>query len=77
MLMQADPFRVDSNSFEPACMELHRDGELWRRSLEATRALESWVVCPRDCEVDRLRDEKAICKSRRFATAASYFPYLF
>jgi putative pyruvate formate lyase activating enzyme len=75
MLKQADQFRVDSNSFEPAYMELHRDGELWRRSFEATRALESCVVCPRDCEVDRMRDETAVCKSGRFATVSSYFPH--
>ncbi len=75
MLKQTDQFQVDSNSFEPAYLELHRSGELWRRSLEATRSLESCVVCPRDCEVDRLKDEKAVCKSGRFAIVSSYFPH--
>ncbi len=75
MLNQTEQFRIDSSTFEPAYLELHRSGELWRRSLDATRALESCLVCPRDCEVDRLRDEKAVCKSGRFAIVSSNFPH--
>ena len=75
MLEQTERFRIDSNSFEPAYIELHRSGELWRRSLEATRSLESCLVCPRDCEVDRLREEKAVCRSGRFAIVSNYFSH--
>jgi putative pyruvate formate lyase activating enzyme len=32
-------------------------------------------VCPRDCDVDRLADERAICKTGRRARVASAFPH--
>lgn len=37
-------------------------------------SLSSCRVCPRDCEIDRL--EVAVCKTGRYARAASYFPHM-
>lgn len=68
-------FVMRSEDFEPAYLKLHRTGELFRRSREALKSLESCKVCPRDCEVNRLKDEHAVCKTGRHAIVSSYFPH--
>ena len=68
-------FRISSQEFEPAYMELFQSGELFRRSRQALRHLENCKVCPRDCEVNRLENEKAVCKTGRYATVGSYGPH--
>ncbi len=75
MLNPSDRFTIDSRDFEPAYMKLFRSGELWRRSRAAVRQLASCRVCPRDCEIDRLANEKAVCKTGRYAIVGSYFPH--
>jgi len=72
---QFDNFSLPSNDFEPAYMELFRSGELYRRSREALKRLKPCRVCPRDCDVDRLADEKAVCQTGRRAYVSSYFPH--
>jgi putative pyruvate formate lyase activating enzyme len=73
MTQNDDRFLIES--FEPAYMKLFRSGELYRRSREAVRELQSCRVCPRDCEVDRLADEIAVCKTGRHAIVSSAFPH--
>ena len=68
-------FTIKSEDFEPAYMKLFRTGELYRRSREVLRLLENCKVCPRDCEVDRLADETAVCKTGRHAIVSSAFPH--
>lgn len=68
-------FTIHSDDFEPAYLKLHRTGELFRRSREALRALKSCKVCPRDCEVDRLNNEYALCKTGRYAFVSSFFQH--
>ena len=68
-------FTIESKDFEPAYMKLFRTGELYRRSREVLRLLENCKVCPRDCEVDRLADETAVCKTGRHAIVSSAFPH--
>ncbi len=75
MEKQPDSFTIDSRNFEPAYMEFFRTGELYRRSREALRLLADCKVCPRDCEVDRLADETAVCKTGRHAIVSSGFPH--
>jgi len=41
----------------------------------ALASLRSCRVCPRDCDVDRLADKYAFCKTGRHAVVASYFPH--
>lgn len=74
-MSQTPSFTINSEDFEPAYMKLHRTGELFRRSREALRALKSCKVCPRDCEVDRLNNEFALCKTGRHAIVSSFFPH--
>ena len=71
----AEPFLLPSQTFEPAYLALHRRGELQRRADTAVAHLQSCRVCPRDCGVDRLAGETAVCKIGRYAWVSSYFPH--
>jgi putative pyruvate formate lyase activating enzyme len=62
-------------SFTPAYIATHESGELARRVPRALEMLRSCRVCPRDCDVDRLADERAVCLTGRYAVVASYFPH--
>jgi putative pyruvate formate lyase activating enzyme len=63
-------------AYEPPYVELHRSGELERRGREALGLLGTPCrVCPRECSVDRLSDERGLCKIGRHAVVASYFPH--
>lgn len=76
--MQPDQkqFLLDARDFEPAYLRLHRSGELQRRVDQALAALEECHVCPRNCGVNRLANETAVCHSGRYAVVASYAPHL-
>jgi putative pyruvate formate lyase activating enzyme len=64
------------NAYEPPYLELHRSGELERRAHAALELLGAPCrVCPRECSVDRLADERGLCKIGRRATVASHFPH--
>ncbi len=59
----------------PAYLDLP-PGELAARTERARAALELCRVCPRDCDVNRLEDEVAVCKTGRYAIVSSSFPHL-
>ncbi len=74
MTPRSDPrFVVDQ--FEPAYLALHRSGELAERATTAVAELGDCRACPRDCGVDRLADETAICHTGRHAVVASAFAH--
>jgi putative pyruvate formate lyase activating enzyme len=58
--------------FVPAYKTLPLE-EIEARAQEAVAALKTCRICPRNCEVDRLSDQKAVCKTGRYARVASYF----
>jgi len=60
---------------EPAYFAAFHSGELARRVDRALASLRSCRVCPRNCDVDRLADQYAFCKSGRYASVASHFPH--
>ena len=70
-----DRFQIQSEEFEPAYMKLFRTGELYRRSRQGLQHLRSCKVCPRDCKVNRLNNEWALCKTGRHAIVSSFFPH--
>jgi putative pyruvate formate lyase activating enzyme len=70
-----DDFFYSSHGFEPAYMALYRAGELQKRAKAAVAGLADCKVCPRDCAIDRLSDETAVCKTGRYALVSSYFPH--
>jgi putative pyruvate formate lyase activating enzyme len=62
---------------EPSYLSLHRSGELRDRACRALELLRgpSCTVCPRLCKVDRLADERGLCRIGRHAIVASHFPH--
>jgi putative pyruvate formate lyase activating enzyme len=62
---------------EPSCLALHRSGELEKRARRALALLDgpTCKVCPRFCKVDRLADERGLCRIGRRAVVASHFPH--
>lgn len=50
--------------------------EVRRRAATALERLESCTVCPRECGVDRLADERSVCRTGRYAIVTSAFPHL-
>jgi putative pyruvate formate lyase activating enzyme len=69
-------FVTREQNFEPAYLTLYRSGELQRRATQGLAELENCHICPRDCGVNRLKDETAVCNSGRYATVANYIPHL-
>ena len=63
-------------AYEPLYMALHREGELQKRASQALDELAECHLCPRNCGIDRLKRETAVCKSGRYAAVASYNPHL-
>ena len=60
----------------PSYLALHRSGELAERADRALSLLSAPCrVCPRLCSVDRLADERGLCRIGRYATVASHFPH--
>ncbi|MFC1867235.1 radical SAM protein [Thermodesulfobacteriota bacterium] len=58
---------------EPSYLALHKNGILSERVKKALKLLESCNLCPRECGVNRLSDEKTgYCETGRLARVASY-----
>jgi len=55
----------------PAYLALLASGELQQRVEQAYRMLEKCCVCPRVCGVNRLEDERGVCRTGRRAMVAS------
>jgi putative pyruvate formate lyase activating enzyme len=61
---------------EPASLALERSGALAERVREALGLLGGPCrVCPRLCSVDRLANERGLCRIGRRAVVASHFPH--
>ena len=75
----ADSSRADArfviDAFEPACVQLHRTGELAARVEAALAELADCCACPRNCHVDRLHNQALVCKTGRHAIVSSAFPH--
>lgn len=57
---------------EPSYLELYRTGILKERAEDAVARLESCSLCPRECNVNRLKNEKGFCGTGRKIRIASY-----
>jgi putative pyruvate formate lyase activating enzyme len=74
--IDGNQFVISSQDYEPHYLALYRNGKLQKRVEEALVELENCHVCPRNCSVNRLEGETAVCKSGRYAVVASYNPHL-
>jgi putative pyruvate formate lyase activating enzyme len=61
--------------FEPACLALHREGRLAARVEAALAELADCHACPRNCGINRLKNETRVCHTGRYAMVASAFPH--
>jgi putative pyruvate formate lyase activating enzyme len=66
---------MPATEFEPACLELHRQGRLAARVEAALAELADCHACPRDCGINRLKGETRVCHTGRYAIVASAFPH--
>ena len=64
-----------TTSSAPRYLSLCESGELDRRAEQAIAALENCQVCPWNCNINRLKDEKRVCRTGRYARVASYFAH--
>src|SRR3990170_7356817 len=58
--------------FKPAYIKLYQSKELFKRIEILNQSLSSCQLCPRRCKVNRLKDEKGICKTGRLAYVSSF-----
>ncbi len=56
-------------------VNLLKSGELEKRVEESKKLLKDCIVCPRNCSVDRTKNELGFCKTGRNVYVASYFPH--
>ena len=68
-------FVLPRADFVPAYLQTHREGRLADKVGEALDALRVCTLCPRDCEVDRLANRFAVCKTGRYARVSAAFPH--
>jgi putative pyruvate formate lyase activating enzyme len=61
--------------FIPSYIEAQRKGKLAESIKKAYKILENCRLCPRECEVNRLEDEKGICRTGRSAMVSSFNPH--
>jgi putative pyruvate formate lyase activating enzyme len=66
-------FLVDSS--EPVLLHTWRRGEMPAKVKAALAELAACRCCPRDCGVDRLADERKVCRTGRHAVVSSAFPH--
>lgn len=59
----------------PTYLELHRTGELRRRSEAAQQVLTTCRLCPRECKVRRLAGETGVCGAGSQPIVSSYGPH--
>jgi putative pyruvate formate lyase activating enzyme len=60
---------------EPNYLKLYRDGTLQQRVHDALGRLRSCELCPRRCRVNRLENEKGVCRTGRYAMVSSSGPH--
>jgi len=56
----------------PLYIKLYEKGKLLAIKDNLLKRLKSCQLCPRDCKVNRLKDEVGFCKTGRFAVVSSY-----
>jgi putative pyruvate formate lyase activating enzyme len=61
--------------WRPSYMALLESGELDRRVEAALEELRDCRACPRDCRINRLKDETKVCHTGRHAIVSSAFPH--
>lgn len=66
---------MSRDKFSPAYIKTYREGHYGDIVHKANRMLESCSVCPRNCGVDRTKDEKGFCEAGYLPEVSSYSPH--
>ncbi len=61
--------------FRPSYLEAYQSGKLAASIKQSYEILESCRLCPRNCEVNRLKNEKGICRTGSLAMVSSFSPH--
>jgi putative pyruvate formate lyase activating enzyme len=69
-------FVLLQRDFTPAYLKTFEEERLIERVGQAVESLRTCAVCPRDCQVNRLENQKGVCRSGRLARVSSAFPHL-
>lgn len=64
-----------AQKFEAAYLDTYRRGLLQDKIEKAFQILESCTVCPRRCNINRLKGEKGVCEAGLEPTVSSYSPH--
>lgn len=60
---------------EPVYIRTHKEGLLRKKVIEARQRLKDCRMCPRNCSVNRLADQRGVCKTGEKAKVYSYDPH--
>jgi len=60
---------------QPIYLESYKSGKLEQIAKRLFKMLESCCICPRNCKVNRLKDEKGFCKTGLKAKVCSFMPH--
>ncbi len=60
----------------PSYIRLYEEGKLGEKVEKAYSFLEECSICPHNCDINRLKDEKGFCKTGLNVKVASFFPHL-
>lgn len=66
---------VNSTSYTPGYLALHRSGELKIRGEILHEKMRSCNLCPRECETDRLSGQRGDCKANADLEISSFSPH--
>ncbi|HIC91202.1 MAG TPA: radical SAM protein [Syntrophaceae bacterium] len=61
--------------FQPSYIETYKKGILEKRIEAAYKIIENCHLCPRNCRVNRLAEERGTCKTGKHAIVSSYNPH--
>ncbi len=73
--MKSVDARFVISDFQPAYLATWRSGELEWKVEAALKELEDCRACPRNCGVNRMKDERRVCHTGRYAIVSSAFPH--
>lgn len=63
---------VGNRMFEPGYITLYRSGELALRAKRLEKRLAACDICPRQCGINRLNDERDFCRSGRLPIVQAF-----
>lgn len=63
---------MNNDKQKPGYLKLHEAGKLLERAKTVREMLAECLLCPRKCQVDRLKEARGVCKTGSLAMVSSY-----